>query len=208
MHNTPTRAFLLLVYTPVECRASFHGRHRMIFSIVSSLSTPSTATCLLRIVLNDSPDLVGAFSVWLLKSLDLEKRRQALNGRWVSCKWDVEELQGKFQQIQQRDLLKFRMAVEWAWHTIPTWDGYRVCVKKWYTSSRLNITSRFNGQEALRCLSKHKIEFTVPSTTINQVGLSLFYQISHRNPYVDRPSSVQYSSSRPNIFSHKCEAIA
>ncbi|KAI3576273.1 hypothetical protein IWW34DRAFT_745983 [Fusarium oxysporum f. sp. albedinis] len=63
-------------------------------------------------LLNDSPDLVGAFSVWLLKSLDLEKRRQALNGRWVSCKWDVEELQGKFQQIQQRDLLKFRMAVE------------------------------------------------------------------------------------------------
>jgi hypothetical protein len=84
----------------------------MIFSTVSSLSTPSAATCLLRIVLNDSPDLVGAFSVWLLKSLDLEKRRQALNGRWVSCKWDVEELQGKFQQIQQRDLLKFRMAVE------------------------------------------------------------------------------------------------
>ena len=84
----------------------------MIFSTVSSLSTPSTATCLLRIVLNDSPDLVGAFSVWLLKSLDLEKRRQALNGRWISCKWDVEELQGKFQQIQQRDLLKFRMAVE------------------------------------------------------------------------------------------------
>lgn len=84
----------------------------MIFSTVSSLSTPSAATCLLRIVLNDSPDLVGAFSVWLLKSLNLEKRRQALNGRWVSCKWDVEELQGKFQQIQQQDLLKFRMAVE------------------------------------------------------------------------------------------------
>ncbi|KAF9765754.1 hypothetical protein IL306_001894 [Fusarium sp. DS 682] len=63
-------------------------------------------------LLNDSPDLVGAFSVWLLGSNGLKKRREALNGRWLSCKWDIEELQERFEHIQQRDLLKFRMAIE------------------------------------------------------------------------------------------------
>ncbi|KAH6954666.1 hypothetical protein DER45DRAFT_314399 [Fusarium avenaceum] len=62
-------------------------------------------------MLNDSPDLVGAFSVWLLKSPGFEARKDALNGRWLSCKWDVDELQDKFESIQQRDLLKFRMAI-------------------------------------------------------------------------------------------------
>ncbi|KAI6758596.1 hypothetical protein HG530_010836 [Fusarium avenaceum] len=62
-------------------------------------------------LLNDSPDLVGAFSVWLLKSPGFEARKDALNGRWLSCKWDVDELQDKFESIQQRDLLKFRMAI-------------------------------------------------------------------------------------------------
>ncbi|KAM0444590.1 hypothetical protein ACHAQK_002086 [Fusarium lateritium] len=63
-------------------------------------------------LLNDSPDLVGAFSVWLLKSQGFEVRKEVLNGRWLSCKWDVDELQEKFESIQKRDLLKFRMAVD------------------------------------------------------------------------------------------------
>ncbi|KAM0193758.1 hypothetical protein ACHAPI_007408 [Fusarium lateritium] len=63
-------------------------------------------------LLNDSPDLVGAFSVWLLKSQGFEVRKEVLNGRWLSCKWDVDELQEKFESIQQQDLLKFRMAVD------------------------------------------------------------------------------------------------
>jgi hypothetical protein len=63
-------------------------------------------------VLNDSPDLVGAFSVWLLKPQGFETRKEVLNGRWLSCKWDVDELEDKFEVIKQQDLLKFRMAVE------------------------------------------------------------------------------------------------
>ncbi|KAH7259228.1 uncharacterized protein BKA55DRAFT_591997 [Fusarium redolens] len=39
-------------------------------------------------------------------------RQGALNGRWLSCKWDVGELELKFDSIQQQDLLKFRMVVE------------------------------------------------------------------------------------------------
>ncbi|KAJ4264283.1 hypothetical protein NW762_005479 [Fusarium torreyae] len=63
-------------------------------------------------LLNDSPDLLGSFSVWLIKEEGLEVRRKALNGRWLSCKWDVEELEKKFESIQRLDLLKFRIAVE------------------------------------------------------------------------------------------------
>ncbi|KAF5638043.1 dehydrogenase reductase SDR family member 7 precursor [Fusarium sp. NRRL 52700] len=63
-------------------------------------------------LLTDSPDLVGAFSVWLLKSEGMGKRQDALNGRWLSCKWDVAEFEAKFESIQKGDLLKFRMVVE------------------------------------------------------------------------------------------------
>ncbi|KAF4450362.1 hypothetical protein F53441_6486 [Fusarium austroafricanum] len=62
-------------------------------------------------LLNDSPDLVGSFCTWLLKPEGNEERRQALNGRWLSCKWDVDELQEKFESILKRDLLKFRMVI-------------------------------------------------------------------------------------------------
>ncbi|KAF5690953.1 dehydrogenase reductase SDR family member 7 precursor [Fusarium circinatum] len=63
-------------------------------------------------LLTDSPDLVGAFSVWLLQSEGKGKRQGVLNGRWLSCKWDVTELEAKFDSIQKRDLLKFRMVVD------------------------------------------------------------------------------------------------
>ncbi|RBQ76133.1 hypothetical protein FVER14953_11834 [Fusarium verticillioides] len=62
-------------------------------------------------LLTDSPYLVGAFSVWLLKAEGTLKRQCALNGRWLSCKWDVAELESKFDSIQKQDLLKFRMVV-------------------------------------------------------------------------------------------------
>lgn len=63
-------------------------------------------------MLNDSPDLVGAFCVWMLNLEGLQKRKEALNGRWLSCKWDVSELEEKYDVVQKRDLLRFRMAVE------------------------------------------------------------------------------------------------
>jgi NAD(P)-dependent dehydrogenase (short-subunit alcohol dehydrogenase family) len=59
-------------------------------------------------VLVDDPDLAGSFCVWLTK--DGEKAK-ALNGRFLSCKWDVKELLGRLDDIQARDLLKFRIAI-------------------------------------------------------------------------------------------------
>lgn len=55
-------------------------------------------------VLVDSLDLCGAFCVWLTK----EKRgRQWLSGRFLSAKWDVDELLAKRSEIVEKDLLKF-----------------------------------------------------------------------------------------------------
>ncbi|KAJ5090262.1 hypothetical protein N7532_008946 [Penicillium argentinense] len=62
--------------------------------------------------LTDSPDLVGAFCVWLSTSSGSERRRRALNGRFLSCKWDVAELEARFDEIVEKDLLRFRIAVE------------------------------------------------------------------------------------------------
>ncbi|RGP78276.1 dehydrogenase reductase sdr family member 7 precursor [Fusarium longipes] len=63
-------------------------------------------------LLNDSPDLVGSFCVWLLNADGIQKRKEVLNGRWLSCKWDIHELEERYDTIQDLDLLKFRMAVE------------------------------------------------------------------------------------------------
>lgn len=63
-------------------------------------------------VLVDSPDLVGAFCTWLSSPTNSERRRQVLNGRFLSCKWDVTELEARFDEIIEKDLLRFRIAVE------------------------------------------------------------------------------------------------
>ncbi|KAJ5217008.1 hypothetical protein N7468_010016 [Penicillium chermesinum] len=60
----------------------------------------------------DSPDLVGAFTVWLSKTDAPQAQRDALTGRFLSCKWDVSELEGKYNEILEKDLLKFRVAVD------------------------------------------------------------------------------------------------
>lgn len=62
----------------------------------------------LEAALIDSPDLVGAFCVWLTKP---GARKEVLNGRFLSCKWDVSELEKKFDEISEKDLLRFRIAV-------------------------------------------------------------------------------------------------
>ncbi|MCJ1282133.1 hypothetical protein MMC26_001456 [Xylographa opegraphella] len=56
--------------------------------------------------LNDDPDLCGGFCVWLTK-----ERRDWLNGRYLSAQWDVGELEGKKDDIVERDLLKLEMRV-------------------------------------------------------------------------------------------------
>ncbi|KAK4541523.1 hypothetical protein LTR36_007969 [Oleoguttula mirabilis] len=55
----------------------------------------------------DSPDLCGAFCVWLTKD---GSQRHWLSGRLVSATYDVEELETKKDEIVEKDLLKFRLA--------------------------------------------------------------------------------------------------
>lgn len=54
----------------------------------------------------DSPGLCGAFCLWLIR-----ERPDWLSGRYLSAKWDVEELVKKKAQILQEDKLKARMVV-------------------------------------------------------------------------------------------------
>ncbi|PYH97346.1 NAD(P)-binding protein [Aspergillus ellipticus CBS 707.79] len=63
-------------------------------------------------LLTDSPDLVGSFCVWLTKPGDSNRQLSALNGRFLSCKWDVCELEERFDAILEKDLLRFRVAVD------------------------------------------------------------------------------------------------
>lgn len=56
--------------------------------------------------LQDTPNLPADTIVWLAK-----ERREWLNGRYVASPWDMEELEGKKEEIVERDLFKFRMTV-------------------------------------------------------------------------------------------------
>ncbi|KAF4534752.1 uncharacterized protein LTHEOB_2727 [Lasiodiplodia theobromae] len=60
-----------------------------------------------RQVLVDTPELAADTIVWLTW-----ERRGWLNARYVSCNWDMEELEGKREEVVRGDLLKVRMAVE------------------------------------------------------------------------------------------------
>ncbi|KAF2822446.1 NAD(P)-binding protein [Ophiobolus disseminans] len=57
-------------------------------------------------LLRDDAGLAGAFCVWLSR-----ERRGWLSGRYVSCNWDVDELEGMKSDIVEGDKLKFRMVV-------------------------------------------------------------------------------------------------
>ena len=58
-------------------------------------------------ILADDEGLAGAFCVWLSK-----EKREWLSGRFVSCNWDVEELEDMREKIVKGDLLKYRMVVQ------------------------------------------------------------------------------------------------
>lgn len=60
-----------------------------------------------RQVLVDTPELAADTIVWLTR-----ERRGWLNARYVSCNWDMRELEGKREEVVRGDLLKVRMAVE------------------------------------------------------------------------------------------------
>ncbi|CZT18230.1 related to peroxisomal short-chain alcohol dehydrogenase [Ramularia collo-cygni] len=61
----------------------------------------------MRHKLQDSPELTGNSLVWLSK-----EKRAWLNGRYVSCTWDMEELEKMRAEIEDGNLLKVRMDVE------------------------------------------------------------------------------------------------
>ncbi|CCM01538.1 uncharacterized protein FIBRA_03594 [Fibroporia radiculosa] len=54
----------------------------------------------------DTPEVAAHTMVWLAR-----ERRDWLSGRYVSCQWDVEELEAKKQEIIHGDKLKVRMVV-------------------------------------------------------------------------------------------------
>lgn len=56
--------------------------------------------------LTDTPALAADAMVWLTA-----ERREWLAGRYVSCTWDMEQLEEKREEIVERDLLKVRMDV-------------------------------------------------------------------------------------------------
>lgn len=58
-----------------------------------------------RVEFTDSLALAADTMVWLCA-----ERREWLRGRYVSCTWDVGELEGRRAEIVEKDLLKFRMA--------------------------------------------------------------------------------------------------
>ena len=57
-------------------------------------------------MLADEEGLAGAFCVWLTK-----EKREWLSGRFVSCNWDVDELEVMKEKIFEGDMLKYRMVV-------------------------------------------------------------------------------------------------
>lgn len=62
--------------------------------------------CSLRTVLTDDVGLCGGFLTWLTK-----EKRPWLSGRYLSSNWDVEQLEARKDEIAEKDLLTFKMAV-------------------------------------------------------------------------------------------------
>ena len=62
----------------------------------------------MTIDLTDEPGLCGAFCVWLTKT---SKDRYWLSGRFLSAKWDVDQLLAMKDAIIGKDMLKSRMVV-------------------------------------------------------------------------------------------------
>ncbi|KAK8008133.1 hypothetical protein PG991_010684 [Apiospora marii] len=57
-------------------------------------------------LLSDAPALPGDTFTWLAR-----ERRDWLSGRYVEANWDMEELEGKREDVVKRDVLKFRLTL-------------------------------------------------------------------------------------------------
>lgn len=70
---------------------------------VMSEMADETAPEEFRKFLTDSPDLCGAYCVWLTKE---GEKRHWLSGRLLSAKWDADELEARKDEIIEKKLLK------------------------------------------------------------------------------------------------------
>ena len=59
-----------------------------------------------HVALIDTPELAADTLVWMTK-----ERRLWLSGRYVSCTWDMTELEAKKDEIVRGDKLKVKMVV-------------------------------------------------------------------------------------------------
>ncbi|KAM0717773.1 hypothetical protein Q7P37_006105 [Cladosporium fusiforme] len=75
---------------------------------VNSEMAAETTPAVFRSFLTDEQGLCGAFCTWLTKG---GREREWLCGRLISAKYDVAELEGRRDEIVERDLLKLRMSV-------------------------------------------------------------------------------------------------
>lgn len=57
-------------------------------------------------LLTDAPELPGDTFAWIAR-----ERRDWLSGRYMEAVWDMEEFEGKREDVVQRDVLKFRLTV-------------------------------------------------------------------------------------------------
>jgi len=55
-------------------------------------------------IMTDEPELTGGTVVWLTK-----ERREWLADRYLSCQWDMDELLGRKQEIEDNNLLRTRL---------------------------------------------------------------------------------------------------
>ncbi|MCJ1234890.1 hypothetical protein MMC14_002854 [Varicellaria rhodocarpa] len=76
------------------------------FSFLSSRTFPCTNPLARSLELTDSPDLCGAFCVWLTK-----QPRKWLSGRYLCAAWDVKELEARKDEVVSGDLLKITLKV-------------------------------------------------------------------------------------------------
>lgn len=90
----------------------FHDQGILSFAIqpgaVETEMARESAPDVFKPFLIDSPELCGAFCVWLTKD---KTKYSWLSGRFVAATWDVEELEGRKEEIIEKDLLKLRLAV-------------------------------------------------------------------------------------------------
>ncbi|SMR41684.1 unnamed protein product [Zymoseptoria tritici ST99CH_1E4] len=90
----------------------YHGQGLATYAVhpgaVSSEMAEETAPDAFKPYLTDSPELCGAFCVWLTKE---KTRVEWLSGRLLSAKWDVEELEGRKRDIVDGDLLKMKLSL-------------------------------------------------------------------------------------------------